>query len=114
MGRLGFLAEHGELGEGGGVVEVAGEAVDDLVGVDVVVEVEVLAVLNCGEAVGLAGGGEGGAWLDGFAVKNSGRWKGAWVVSNGADGFGTGGGLLGGNDLRGPEEPSTNVLGHCV
>ena len=46
VGRLGFLAEKGQLGECGGVVQVSGQAVDDLVCEDVVIEVDVLAVLE--------------------------------------------------------------------
>ena len=65
-GGLGFLSEEGQLGERFVVVQMAREGVDDLVSVDVVVHVDVLAVVN-GRCILHDGSGEGWAACYGLA-----------------------------------------------
>lgn len=67
--------------EGGGVVEVAGQGVDDLLCADIIVEVDMLAIVD-----GLSGSFGGGQW-DAFLYRlanEQGIW-GKWCLRQSSD-----------------------------
>ena len=94
----------------GGVVEVAGQGVEDLARVQVEVEVDLLAVVEGGEGGGDATG-EAGAGVDGFEEEGCRGWERVWVVAEGGGGV-VGSCPLGVNGGGGAEEVAADVFGH--